>query len=149
MDERIREQWEGNAEAFSNLIDGKGTPHHQKILNPCVEKLVGKVAGKKLLDAGSGEGYLARHYTKMGADVTAIDLSQRLIDTSEQISESEGIAVDFRVDNVCYIESVPNEEFDIVLSNLVLLNVPCLDDAINEFHRVLKTGGILVFSIVH
>ncbi|MHA2193372.1 MAG: class I SAM-dependent methyltransferase [Candidatus Thorarchaeota archaeon] len=149
MDERIREQWEGNAEAFSNLIDGRGTPHHQKILNPCVEKLVGKVAGKKLLDAGSGEGYLARHYAKHGAEVIAIDLSQRLIDASEQISEAEEAYVDYRVDNVCYIESVPNEEFDIVLSNLVLLNVPCLDDAINEFHRVLKTGGILVFSIVH
>lgn len=149
MDERIREQWEGNAEVFSEIINGKGTPHHRKILNPCVEKLLGDVAGKKLLDAGSGEGYLARHYAKQGADVVAIDLSQRLIDTSEQISETEEVKVDYRVDNVCFIESVPNNEFDIVLSNLVLLNVPSLDDAISEFHRVLKVGGVLVFSIVH
>ena len=149
MDERIREQWESNAEAFSEIIDRKGSPHHRKILNPCVEKLLGDVAGKKLLDAGSGEGYLARHYAKQGADVIAIDLSQRLIDTSEQISEVEEVNVDYRVDNVCFIESVPNGEFDIVLSNLVLLNVPRLDDAINEFYRVLKVGGILVFSIVH
>ncbi len=149
MDERIREQWESNAEAFSGLIDGEGTPHHRKILNPCVEALLGDVVGKKLLDAGSGEGYLARYYAKKGADVTAIDFSQRLIETSEQMSEKEGVTVDYRVDNVCYIESVPNVEFDIVLSNLVLLNVPCFDDAINEFHRVMKVGGILVFSIVH
>ncbi len=149
MDEKIREQWESNAEAFSGLIDGEGTPHQKKILNPCVEKLLGDVAGKKLLDAGSGEGYLARHYAKKGANVTAIDLSQRLIETSEQMSENEGVTVDYRVDNVCYIESVPNDEFDIVLSNLVLLNVPRLDDAINEFHRVMKVEGILVFSIVH
>jgi ubiquinone/menaquinone biosynthesis C-methylase UbiE len=44
---------------------------------------------------------------------------------------------------------VPEAEFDIVLSNLVLLNVPCLDDSINEFYRVLKVEGVLVFSIVH
>ncbi|MHA1951662.1 MAG: class I SAM-dependent methyltransferase [Candidatus Thorarchaeota archaeon] len=149
MDERIREQWESNAEAFSSLIDGEGTPHHRKILNPCVARLLGEVAGRKLLDAGSGEGYLARYYAKKGADVTAIDLSQRLIETSEQMSKSEGVIVDYRVDNVCYIESVPKEEFDIVLSNLVLQNIPYLDDAINEFHRVLKTGGVLVFSIIH
>jgi 2-polyprenyl-3-methyl-5-hydroxy-6-metoxy-1,4-benzoquinol methylase len=149
MDERFREQWESNAEVFTGLIDGEGTPHHRKILNPCVERLLGDVKGKKLLDAGCGEGYLARLYARKGADVTAIDLSQRLIETSEQLTEEEGFSIDYRVDNVCYIESVPNAEFDIILSNLVLLNVPCLDDAIKEFHRVLKVGGILVFSIVH
>ena len=149
MDEKLREQWESNAEAFSGLIDGAGTPHHRKILNPCVERLLGEVKGKKLLDAGCGEGYLARYYAKKGADVTAIDLSQRLIETSEQLTDSEGVTIDYRVDNVCYIESVPNVEFDVILSNLVLLNVPSLDDAIKEFQRVLKIGGILVFSIVH
>ena len=149
MDEKFRDQWENNAEAFSGLIDGEGTPHHKKILNPCVEKLLGDVKGKQLLDAGCGEGYLARYYAKKGAEVTAIDLSQRLIETSEQLAEREGVTIDYRVDNVCYIESVPNAEFDIILSNLVLLNVPCIDDAIREFHRVLKVGGVLVFSIVH
>ncbi len=149
MAEKIREQWESNAEAFSSLIDGKGTPHHRKILNPCVEKLLGDVKDKKLLDAGCGEGYLARYYAKKGAFVTAIDLSQRLIETSEKQTEEEGITVDYRVDNICNIESVLNAEFDLVLSNLVLLNIPCLDDAIKEFYRVLKVGGFLVFSIVH
>ena len=149
MDEKFRDQWENNAEAFSGLIDGEGTPHHKKILNPCVEKLLGDVKGKQLLDAGCGEGYLARYYAKKGAEVTAIDLSQRLIETSEQLAEREGVTIDYRVDNVCYIESVPNAEFDIILSNLVLLNIPCIDDAIREFYRVLKVGGVLVFSIVH
>jgi ubiquinone/menaquinone biosynthesis C-methylase UbiE len=149
MDDRIRNQWENNAEAFSGLIDGEGTPHHRKILNPCVERLLGDVKGKKLLDAGCGEGYLARYYAKKGAVVTAIDISQRLIETSVQLTENSGVTIDYRVDNVCYIESVPNAEFDLILSNLVLLNVPCIDDAIKEFHRVLKMGGILVFSIVH
>ena len=85
MDEKFRDQWENNAEASSGLIDGEGTPHHKKILNPCVEKLLGDVRGKKLLDAGCGEGYLARYYAKKGAEVTAIDLSQRLIEMSVQM----------------------------------------------------------------
>ena len=149
MDEKIRDQWESNAEAFSGLIVGEGTPHHKKILHPCVEELLGDVKGKQLLDAGCGEGYLARYYAKKGAIVTAIDLSQRLIETSEHLTDDEGVTIDYRVDNVCYIESVPDGEFDLILSNLVLLNVPGLDDAIREFQRVLKVGGILVFSIVH
>ncbi|MFX1559613.1 MAG: class I SAM-dependent methyltransferase [Promethearchaeota archaeon] len=149
MDDKIREQWESNAEAFSNLIGGIGTPHHREILNPSVERLIGEVKGKKLLDAGCGEGYLARYYAKKGAIVTAIDLSQRLVEVSKQLTDDEELIVEYRVDSVCHIESVPNAEFDLVLSNLVLLNIPCLDDAIKEFHRVLKEGGILVFSVVH
>jgi 2-polyprenyl-3-methyl-5-hydroxy-6-metoxy-1,4-benzoquinol methylase len=105
MDEKIREQWESNAEAFSGLISGEGTPHHKKILNPCVERLLGDVRGKQFLDAGCGEGYLSRYYAKKGAIVTAIDLSQRLIETSKQLTE-EDVTIDYRVDNVCYIESV-------------------------------------------
>jgi len=149
MVDRIQKQWEENAEAFAELIAGAGTPHHKNILNPCVEELLGDVKGKSLLDAGCGEGYLARHYTKKGADVIAIDLSPRLIETSETITNDEGLEVDYRVGDVCHIESVPNETFDFVLSNLVLLNIPCLEDALKEYYRVLKKGGHLVFSIVH
>ncbi|MFW9869315.1 MAG: class I SAM-dependent methyltransferase [Candidatus Thorarchaeota archaeon] len=147
MDERIRKQWENNAEAFSSLIDGRGTPHHRMILNPCVERLLEDVKGKKLLDAGCGEGYLARHYAKKGALVTGIDLSERLIETAKQLTVDG--SVDFCVDDLCEIQTISNPEFDIILCNLVLLNIPCLDDALKEFQRVLKIGGILVFSIVH
>jgi SAM-dependent methyltransferase len=149
MVDRIQKQWEDNAEAFADLIAGTGTPHHESILNPCVEELLGDVKGKSLLDAGCGEGYLARYYTKKGADVTAIDLSPSLIETSKMITDSESLEVDYRVGDVCHIESVPNETFDIVLSNLVLLNIPDLVIALKEYNRVLTTGGHLVFSIVH
>ena len=149
MVDRIQRQWEENAEAFTDLIAGAGTPHHKNILNPCIEELLGDVKGKSLLDAGCGEGYLARYYTKKGADVVAIDLSPSLIEASETITNNEGLEVDYRVGDVCHIESIPNETFDIVLSNLVLLNIPCLEDALKEYYRVLKKGGHLVFSIVH
>jgi len=149
MTDPIQKQWEDNAEAFSDLIAGAGTPHHKDILNPCVEELLGDVKGKCLLDAGCGEGYLARYYTKKGAEVVAIDISSSLIETSETITNNEGLGVDYRVGDVCHMESIPNQTFDIVLSNLVLLNIPCLDDALKEYNRVLKAGGYLVFSIVH
>lgn len=149
MEDRIREQWEINAESFTDLIAGSGTPHHRNILNPCVEELLGDVRGKKLLDAGCGEGYLARYYAKKGAFVTAIDLSENLIETSKKLTEKEKLAVEYRVANICNLDSISNDEFDIILSNLVLLNIPCLDDSFREFYRVLRKGGYLVFSIVH
>jgi ubiquinone/menaquinone biosynthesis C-methylase UbiE len=149
MEDKIREQWEANAEVFTDLIAGSGTPHHMYILNPCIEKLLGDVSDKKLLDAGCGEGYLARQYAKKGAIVTAVDVSERLIAAARKLSAEDGTKPEYRVTDVCHLYSIPDDEFDLVLSNLVLLNIPCLDDALHEFYRVLRRGGHLVFSVVH
>jgi ubiquinone/menaquinone biosynthesis C-methylase UbiE len=145
MNESIRDQWEKNAAAFSELIGGEGTPHHKRILNPCVERLLGNVKNKTLLDAGCGEGYLSRYYARKGAVVTGIDISPKLIETAEK----QGADVNYRVADVCNLDEFQNESFDLVMSNLVLLNIPCLEDALKEFCRVLKPHGELVFSIVH
>lgn len=149
MDDRFREQWEKNADAFTNLIAGVGTPHHKSILNPCVENLLGDVKEKVLLDAGCGEGYLTRYYAKRGAVVTGIDISKQLIDTAIKLTKKEELSVEYNVSDICDMRSIETERFDIILSNLVLLNIPCLDKALDEFHRVLKGDGILIISIVH
>jgi ubiquinone/menaquinone biosynthesis C-methylase UbiE len=147
MNPRISEQWEANAENFAALIDDKGTPHHQKILNPCVEKLLGDVEGKRLLDAGCGEGYLSRYYAQRGADVVGVDISEKMITICKQKSKKQQI--EFFVGDVCNLVLFKDSSFDLVLSNLVLLNIPCFKEALLEFFRILKFKGILVFSVVH
>lgn len=142
----IESQWEANSQAFADLIDQKGTPHHQHILNPCVEKLVGNVEGKMLLDAGCGEGYLSRHYSRKGAIVTGVDISNALIEICRSLPSDN---LNYHVGNICNLDFIADRKYDIVLCNLVLLNVPCLKEALDEFYRILKPDGSLVFSIVH
>jgi ubiquinone/menaquinone biosynthesis C-methylase UbiE len=148
MEDRFHEQWESNAQAFAELIGNQGTPHHQEILNPCIERLLGNVKGKKLLDAGCGEGYLSRYYAQLGANVTGVDISEELIKISRKITEEARIDVSFRVGNVCNLD-IQDNSFDLILCNLVLLNIPCFQKALSEFCRILKLGGVLVLSIVH
>ena len=47
---------------------------------PHVLALLGDVAGQDVLDAGCGEGYLARILADRGARVTGVDLSPRLVE---------------------------------------------------------------------
>ncbi len=148
MVDSVEEQWDANAEAFSNLISNQGTPHHQRILNPCVQSLLGDVTEKDLLDAGCGEGYLSRYYAGLGAHVTGIDLSKRLIEMASDKTPPE-LDITYVIGSICRLESLAEDSFDIVLCNLVLLNVACMKEAIYEFKRVLRLGGVLVFSVVH
>ncbi|MHA2141590.1 MAG: class I SAM-dependent methyltransferase [Candidatus Thorarchaeota archaeon] len=146
MVDTIESQWEANSQAYADLIDQKGTPHHQHILNPCVEQLIGDVKGKMLLDAGCGEGYLSRFYAQKGAIVTGVDISERLVEICRS-QPSDNLK--FHIGSICNLDFIADNTYDIVLCNLVLLNVPCLKEALNEFSRVIKPGGALVFSIVH
>ena len=148
MENRFWEQWESNAQAFAELINNQGTPHHREILNPCVEQLLGNVKGKKLLDAGCGEGYLTRYYAHLGAHVMGVDISEELIEISKKVTEEAKIDASFQVGDICKLGFQSNI-FDLILCNLVLLNIPCLQDALSEFYRVLKPGAVLVYSMVH
>lgn len=147
MTDPLYQQWEANADAFAQLIHDKGTPHHREILNPCIEQLLGTVQGKRFLDAGCGDGYLSRVYAKKGAKVVGVDFSPNLIAMSRK--KSEGFDIEFLVGNICHLDTLVDSQFDCILCNLVLLNVECLDKALQEFHRVLQPGGFLVFSVVH
>ena len=148
MQKRLIEQWEKNSEAYARLIGGEGTPHHKEILNPCVEQLLGTVVGKNLLDAGCGEGYLSRHYARKGAIVTAVDISERLIEIARNLTDGK-LAIKYKIGNLCSLDNISDLDFDLILCNLVLLNLPCLESALQEFHRVLRSGGFLVFSVIH
>jgi 2-polyprenyl-3-methyl-5-hydroxy-6-metoxy-1,4-benzoquinol methylase len=148
MKDDIASQWEENALAYAELIGGEGTPHHQEILNPCVEELMGNVAGLHILDAGCGEGYLSRYYALKGAHVTGIDIAPRLIELARKKTEA-GLSISYRTDNICSMNTVKTAAYDKILCNLVLLNIPCLEDALAEFSRVLKPRGELVISLVH
>jgi ubiquinone/menaquinone biosynthesis C-methylase UbiE len=110
--------------------------------------LLGDVKGKQLLDAGCGEGYLARYYAKLGANVIGIDVSDALIEIGRKLTKEVEVDVAFQVGDLCNLD-MGDDTFDLILCNLVLLNIPCFQKGLSEFHRILKSGGVLVFSIVH
>src|SRR5204863_9380600 len=51
-------------------------------------------------------------------------------------------------DSCSGLQSIDDEEFDLVVANYVLMDTPDLEGAVRAFHRVLRKGGaaVLVFS---
>ena len=117
------------------------------IYRPVVDELVGNVSGKRVLDAGCGDGESARTFAALGAAVTGIDGSEKMISLAKTATGPTNVHYE-----ICDLtERLPfaDNRYDVVLADMVLMDIPTIDVAIAEFFRVLSDVGILVFSITH
>jgi len=107
---------------------------------------LGDVAGQRALDAGCGEGYLARVLELAGAEVTGIDISPRLIEQTRAKDVSGTIT--YRAHDLS--QPLPDlaGSFDVVASYLVLNDVPAYLGFARTIGDVLRPGGraALVFN---
>ena len=83
--------------------------------------LLGDLTGREVLDAGCGEGFLARVLAARGARVTGLDLSPRLIQMARE-KDPHG-AMDYRVADLSRPLPELAERFDRIGSHLVLNDV--------------------------
>lgn len=58
-------------------------------------RILGDVAGAKILDVGCGSGIYAVYFAKRGAEVTGIDFSDPMLDLARRNAEEEGCRIRF------------------------------------------------------
>lgn len=108
-------------------------------------KFAGVKPGQQLLDVACGTGVVAVTAARIGASVTALDLTPELLQRARQNAEIAGVKVDWHEGDV---EKLPfgGAQFDVVLSQFghMFALRPAL--AISEMLRVLKPGGTIAFS---
>lgn len=104
--------------------------------------------GMKVLDAGCGEGILAVMMAKMGAAVTACDISKPNIDVCIKYAAEE------KVDNISFLLAdsenlpFPDNSFDLVVSSHVLEHLPDFDKGLTEVMRVTKERAVVAIPTI-
>lgn len=98
------------------------------------------------LEIGSGTGYFSLNLLQLGAieRLVATDISPEMLSTLATTAERLGLAAETRVTDA---ETLPfgDESFDLVFGHAVLHHLPDLEQALSEFHRVLRPGGAVAF----
>jgi SAM-dependent methyltransferase len=99
---------------------------------------------RDVLDAGCGEGRLARRLAARGHAVSGIDASPTLVRYAQEADPDGAYAV-------ADVTSLPFGEttFDAVVSFMVLQDVERYGRAIEEAERVLRPGGAFCVALVH
>jgi 2-polyprenyl-3-methyl-5-hydroxy-6-metoxy-1,4-benzoquinol methylase len=120
----------------------------QYLLNPAIFRLLGPVKGKTILDAGCGQGYLARLLARKGADVIGMEPTPTLINHAIEREREEKLGIQYIQADLSYY-SQPALQFEAVVSNMVLMDIPEYEKALSNCLGWLVPGGSLVFSLSH
>jgi SAM-dependent methyltransferase len=140
-----QDAYDALAESYGARIETK--PHNAYYERPATLSLLPDVRGRRVLDAGCGPGVYAEHLLDRGAEVVAFDANERMVRlTRERLGDRAQV---FQADLEQPLDFLADAAFDLVLSPLVMDYVREWGAAFAEFHRVLKPGGHLVFSIEH
>ena len=106
--------------------------------------LLGEVKGKTILDVGAGTGRTSVVLAKMGAEVTALDVSEQMLkELTKKNAKIKTVVGD--------AESLPfpDKSFDVVVSAFLIVHLKDPTRFFDEAYRVLKDGGLLVVTNIN
>ncbi len=133
------------AEAYAALVDTK--PHNAYYERPAMLSLLPEVNGKHILDVGCGPGAYAEWLVAHGAQVVAFDANKKMVRLARQRLGDKAQVLLANLESP--LDFLNDASFDVIVAPLVMDYVKDWDPPFREFHRVLKAGGCLVFSMEH
>ena len=119
----------------------------QQLLNPHLLRLMDNVLDKLLLDAGCGNGYLCRKLAKRGAIVTGLEPAKIFYDFAQQLEHDQPLGITYLQQDLSLYHAP--HSFDVVVSNMVLMDIPEYQSAMLNCIEALKPGGQFIFSLSH
>lgn len=98
--------------------------------------------GRTALDVGCGAGLLAEPLARLGANVTAIDPAEKLIEAARAHAAAQGLEIDYRA---CPVEQVTGQ-FDLITAMEVIEHTADPQVFLKSIAARLAPGGLLILS---
>ncbi|MFD0678307.1 MULTISPECIES: class I SAM-dependent methyltransferase [unclassified Paenibacillus] len=146
MKEKVLEVYDKLAKDYEIHVDTQ-SGHNAYYERPAMMKLMPTHMNQlAVLDAGCAAGWYTEQFIKLGAQVTAVDLSPAMVEACKRRVDNEaGVFTCDLTDTLPF----KDETFNLIVSSLTLHYIDDWVPTFREFHRVMKPGGHLIFSVHH
>ena len=114
-----------------------------------IERLVGGLAGKRVVDVGCGGGILAEAMAAKGAQVTGIDLADKPLKVATLHKIESGSTVEYRLVSAEALADEAPGQFDLVTCMEMLEHVPDPASTVAACSRLARPGGWVFFSTIN
>ncbi len=95
----------------------------------------------EVLEVAPGPGYLAIELAKLGARVSALDISRTFVEIVTETAARAGVTVSVRQGDASQMP-FPDAAFQLVICQAAFKNFSRPQAAVNEMYRVLRPGGV-------
>ncbi|WP_435115415.1 class I SAM-dependent methyltransferase [Halolamina sp. C58] len=112
-------------------------------------EILESVEGKAYVELGCGGGQGTVGTAEIGAEpAVGVDFSGEQLRYARQLRDEYGVDAQFVQGDVTDLP-LPDDRFDVASSEAAFQMVEHVDRAFAEAHRVLREGGVFVFSVLH
>jgi ubiquinone/menaquinone biosynthesis C-methylase UbiE len=103
-------------------------------------------SGAAVLEVAPGPGYLAIEMARLGRfHIAGLDISRTFVDIARENARQAGVIVDFRQGDATVLP-FDAESFDLIVCQAAFKNFAHPASALDEMHRVLRSGGTAVIQ---
>lgn len=149
LTETTRKQWNEAAKPFAEFVRSGKNYYSEYMNGPALIRMMGNVQGKRILDVGCGEGIFSRHFAKLGAKVTGVDISEVLIQAASQEEQRHPLGIKYYTADAANMPMLQSESFNTAYCYMAMMDIANYREAIAEVSRLLKAQGKFVIVMVH
>ncbi|MCR4435089.1 MAG: methyltransferase domain-containing protein [Clostridiales bacterium] len=141
--EKIASSWNSHAKEYDlQYAHGLKSSREEEEWKRALEKIIG-ADRKKVLDVGTGTGFIAILLAEMGHVVKGVDISEGMMEEARTKAEGKNLSIRFEYGDAENLGE-PDDAYDVVINRHLLWTLQYPEKAVREWIRVLKPGGKLV-----
>ena len=146
MKERVIQAYNQLADDYEFNVDQRSIYNTEYERPGMIKQLPTDLHNLRVLDAGCAAGWYTSQLLSAGATVTAIDVSPKMVEATKRRVKDKANVLCLSLEGKLPFE---DNSYDLIVSSLVLHYLKDWNQTLKEFHRILKPGGQLLFSVHH
>ncbi len=146
MQSKKKTSWGHVATWYGDLLGAQADTYQSKVILPNIVRMLSIKEGERVLDIACGNGFFSEEFTKLGAQVTGVDIAHELIIDAKKNTNKK---ITYHVASADRMLGVRDATYDSATIILALQNIENVSGTLSEAYRALLQTGKLYLVMLH